>query len=623
MPTRNEAQNVAPFLQRVASIEFDGLVEVIFVDDSDDDTPAVVSAQQNAYGFDVGIIHRSKGQRAGGLGYAVVAGLSSARGEFVCILDADLKHPPERIAEMHRRASTQSMDLVVGSRYIEGGSAKGSSRPRQALSRLAGFAARATFPRQYSGVTDPMSGFFLVRMSKIDVARIRGDGFKILVEIDTTHPELRRTEIPYSLCERLAGEGKLSVMDGFRFLGGLAVLRARRKRKTFHYDIHGVIAVSSAARLPELKAFRMDHPVRPVDIYVRVGQRGVRGGDGIVYSEWFGRLGFALRIHRRANGTDIFVSRLVAMSQHVLYTNTVEPVLRWMFAEKGYALVHAACVEKDGAAFFITAQTDTGKTTTMLKVLEKSDLRFVSDDLTLIDAEGHVLPFPKPLTISAHTLHAVQRNRLTRTQRMTMPIQSRLHSKTGRSIGFSLANASLPAATMSAVAQKLIPPPKYHIEQLVPDVAVADKASVEWLFIIQRGGTGEVILEHTAAMDTLLENCEDAYGFPPYHAIEPYLRSDNGNGDGDLHRTERETIAQAFDGVPAVLLKSDSLDWAVRIEQMIKSRVDTSSSDDYVNEASIVDITSEVVDTQDSGQTKAIEAHAVDNDFPTDSAAIG
>jgi glycosyltransferase involved in cell wall biosynthesis len=619
VPTRNEAPNVQPLLHRIAGMDFDGRLEVIFVDDSDDDTVAVITAARDAYDFDIGVIHRPKGQRQGGLGSAVVSGLARARGEFSCILDGDLQHPPELVADMYESAVAESMDLVVGSRYIQGGSAGGLSASREALSRIAGFAARAAFPRRCKGVSDPMSGFFLVRMSAIDLARVKGDGFKILLEIAATHPELHRTEVAYSFGERHAGETKASVVEGVRFLRSVAVLRAHPTRKTYYYDIHGVITVASTAWLPELEAFRMDDPIKPVDINVRVGYGAINGDDGVVYTEWLKRFGFALRIRRHADGTDLFVSRLVAMSPHVLYTNAVEPVLRWMFAERGYALVHAACVEKDGAAFFITAQTDTGKTTTMLKILDKSDFRFVSDDLTLINGEGQVLPYPKPLTISAHTLHAVKRNRLNRLQRMTMPIQSRLHSKTGRTVGFVLADTSLPAASMNAVVQKLIPPPKYHIEQLVPGVEIANDARVEWLFIIQRGGTGEVILEHEPAMDTLLENCEDAYGFPPYPSIEPYLRRNNGSGD--LKRMERATITQAFDGVPALLLRSETLDWAVRIEEMINARVDELSTIDLVNGASVVDLRSKEVRPLDADQD-GLE-HSIDDDFEAETAIIG
>ena len=59
------------------------------------------------------------------------------------------------------------------------------------------------------------------------------------------------------------------------------------------------------------------------------------------------------------------VSGLVRRSPHVLYTNVVEPLLRWTLAERGYALVHAACVTSGDRAFLITARTDTGKTTTV------------------------------------------------------------------------------------------------------------------------------------------------------------------------------------------------------------------------------------------------------------------
>ena len=63
-------------------------------------------------------------------------------------------------------------------------------------------------------------------------------------------------------------------------------------------------------------------------------------------------------------------SPLVGRSPHVLYTNVVEPILRWTFAERGYALVHAACLADGDDAFLVTARTDTGKTTTSLQLLD-------------------------------------------------------------------------------------------------------------------------------------------------------------------------------------------------------------------------------------------------------------
>ena len=73
------------------------------------------------------------------------------------------------------------------------------------------------------------------------------------------------------------------------------------------------------------------------------------------------------------------------------------------FVERGYALVHGACLVDGDDAYLITARTDTGKTTTMLKLLDSLPYEFVSDDLTLVSPDGTVLPYPKPLTISSHT----------------------------------------------------------------------------------------------------------------------------------------------------------------------------------------------------------------------------
>ena len=80
----------------------------------------------------------------------------------------------------------------------------------------------------------------------------------------------------------------------------------------------------------------------------------------------------------------------------------------------------------------VTAQTDTGKTTTTLKLLDRYPYSFLSDDLTILCPDGRVLAYPKPLTISRHTLHAVNSPLLSRRERWALIVQSRIHSRTGR-----------------------------------------------------------------------------------------------------------------------------------------------------------------------------------------------
>ena len=123
------------------------------------------------------------------------------------------------------------------------------------------------------------------------------------------------------------------------------------------------------------------------------------------------------RSHMGSAPIEATASPLVGRSPHVLYTNVVEPILRWTFAERGYALVHAACLAKGDDAFLVTARTDTGKTTTSLRMLDCEAYSFLSDDLTLVSPAGRVLTYPKPLTISRHTLKAVKTPLLSRRER--------------------------------------------------------------------------------------------------------------------------------------------------------------------------------------------------------------
>src|SRR4051794_19097798 len=164
VPTRNEAQNVVPLLERLAaSLGFpaDGL----FVDDSDDETPPVVRAAcGRAFGpLNVRLMHRIGADRTGGLGGAVLAGLRRTSTPWVCVMDGDLQHPPECVPSLLAAATSDSADLVVASRYIPGGRNEGLGVLRTLVSLTSTLLAKMVFPRRLRGLNDPMSGFFLAR----------------------------------------------------------------------------------------------------------------------------------------------------------------------------------------------------------------------------------------------------------------------------------------------------------------------------------------------------------------------------------------------------------------------------------------------------------------------------
>jgi glycosyltransferase involved in cell wall biosynthesis len=590
VPTRNEADNVEVLLDRVGAALAGVPAEVVFVDDSDDTTPdvidAVVRSRRFAGDLVVSLLHRPEGTRDGGLGGAVVAGLRLARSPWVAVMDGDLQHPPELLVKMLQAAENEKATLVVASRYREGGDTGGlAGSTRTMVSIAASAAAKATFPRALRSVTDPMSGFFMFRRDAVDPNNLRPRGFKILMEIAVRTPNLRVAEVPYVFGERYAGESKANSREGVRYLRHLGRLRvdlakqqaqahADSKTATHRYNIHGIISVEADARLPELEAFRVRELDGPPSIRVRIGKLPASPSRSrrdpfrrqIRYVEKLGNLGFAADI-AIGERVDVLATPLLRHSPHVLYTNLVEPILRWTFVARGYALAHGACVVEGDDAFMITARTDTGKTTTMLKLLDAKPYDFVADDLTIVCPDGRVLPYPKPLTISNHTLHAVNTPLLNWRERTTLPLQSRLHSRSGRRFAFLLTRTGLPVATINTLMQLIVPPPKYPVQRLVPGVRVAQPAKLAALFVIQRSHDGFEWLNEDDALEILLGNCEDAYGFPPYHSIEDFLLASTGD---NLRAVERQIIAGALEGRRAALLSSTTLDWATRIPGLIE-----------------------------------------------------
>ena len=190
VPTRNEAGNIAPLVAQLSAATAAIPTELVFVDDSDDETEAAIEAARATTPLDIVLLHRPQGQRDGGLGGAVLAGLRSARGTHVCVMDGDLQHPPALVPQMLARLQSSGADLVVASRYWEEGAAAGLNRPRTLVSRMSSDAARLLFPGQLRSVTDPMSGFFMVRKSVLNLDELRPNGFKILLEILVRHSHL-------------------------------------------------------------------------------------------------------------------------------------------------------------------------------------------------------------------------------------------------------------------------------------------------------------------------------------------------------------------------------------------------------------------------------------------------
>lgn len=251
VPTYNERDNIDELLTRlVAAVPAD--TELIFVDDSSDDTVEAIHAAAKRLDVAVTVHHRA--EATGGLGGAVVEGLRRAQGTWVVVMDADLQHPPDLVPALVAAGDDAAADLVVASRYVDGGNRDGLANAyRRVVSQGSTLLAKAMFGRTLAGVTDPMSGFFAVRATSLDAAALRPLGYKILLELMVRTKPRRIVEVPFAFGTRFAGESKSSLAEGLRFLRHLATLRLGESQ----LRMLGYAAVGVSGVLPNLVALQV------------------------------------------------------------------------------------------------------------------------------------------------------------------------------------------------------------------------------------------------------------------------------------------------------------------------------------------------------------------------------
>ena len=255
VPTFNERDNVAELVERTAAALAGRDGEILFVDDSTDDTAAVVARIARTAPVPVRVIHRD--MNSGGLGGAVVLGLAEAQGDVCIVMDGDLQHPPELIPAMIDRFAAGDADVVAASRYVGGGDSTGlGTTMRFGVSRAATWLTKAMFPRRLARSTDPMTGFFLVDRRRLDLGSLRPWGFKILLEI-LARTDVRIAEVPMEFSERRHGTSKATMRQGATFVAHLARLRFGKMSR---FAIIGVIgAVANLAIMWVLTALGMPY----------------------------------------------------------------------------------------------------------------------------------------------------------------------------------------------------------------------------------------------------------------------------------------------------------------------------------------------------------------------------
>lgn len=239
VPTRHERDNVGELFRRVdrALAPYDFEWQLLFVDDSDDDTPEVIEALAASLPAGrVRLLHRTPEERTGSIAAAIIGGVQAVTCDVVCVLDADLQHPPEILPEMVAPLLLGRADVCVPGRYLPGASSEGLERSwRRLASRWSGIVIQVVFPETRL-VNDPGGGLFAFRRAVIDGVELRPCGFKSLAEVLVRGNWVTHCEFAYVFERREGGTSKAMLRHGGPFLrhvGRMWVdtrLRARRPR---------------------------------------------------------------------------------------------------------------------------------------------------------------------------------------------------------------------------------------------------------------------------------------------------------------------------------------------------------------------------------------------------------
>ena len=219
VPTFNERGNIGNVVRAIGEALENVEWEVIFVDDDSSDATAELARELARSDGRVRCLHRI-GRR--GLSTAVVEGMLSSSAPYLAVMDGDLQHDEKLLPHMLKILKEKTIDIAIGSRYVQGGGVGSWDTKRERISRFATRLSRLAIKAE---LCDPMSGFFMVKRDVFEraVRNLSGLGFKILIDIFASSPKpLQFEELPYQFRTRSAGESKLDAQAAWDY--GMLIL---------------------------------------------------------------------------------------------------------------------------------------------------------------------------------------------------------------------------------------------------------------------------------------------------------------------------------------------------------------------------------------------------------------
>lgn len=242
LPTFNESGNISEIVRILSDLldpAWAGRYELIVVDDNSPDRTWKIALDLTEQYPQLKVLHRETEK---GLSTAVIRGWQAAQGEILGVIDADLQHPPEILLQLLAEME-QGADLAIASRHVEGGGVSEWSMIRRFLSRGAQMLGLVILPEVINRLSDPMSGFFMVRRNAIAGVTLSPVGYKILIEVAARGKIRWIGEVGYVFRERQAGESKVTWKQYLEYLQHLIRLRLSLSSRFIQFCLVGLTGV--------------------------------------------------------------------------------------------------------------------------------------------------------------------------------------------------------------------------------------------------------------------------------------------------------------------------------------------------------------------------------------------
>ncbi|PIY89744.1 MAG: dolichol-phosphate mannosyltransferase [Nitrosopumilales archaeon CG_4_10_14_0_8_um_filter_34_8] len=248
IPTYNESENIQGILHMIKEhLPKNTTVEAIVVDDNSPDGTGKIAEDyfkslKEKTRYTISVINRKTKE---GLSSAILKGVEQAKGKIVIVMDSDFSHPPQLIPKLVDVLKQSKTDIVVASRYLNGGTIQGWSLKRKILSKIGTIIAKKGLGIKQS---DPMSGFFAFNKDIIRGINFDAIGYKFLLEMIVKVKDASIKEIPYTFLDRQNGKSKLGIKTILEFTHAVWNLYRYGKNEQRNEKRASVRFMSKAAR---------------------------------------------------------------------------------------------------------------------------------------------------------------------------------------------------------------------------------------------------------------------------------------------------------------------------------------------------------------------------------------